>query len=115
MEQGKIERPDLKLRLPKIQSLAMLKMEKNFIAYCEKKYPRQPYKDLPPSYLIQRIKEEVQELEDAFDTEKGVVRAKAMMEECADISNLVDYLFELLLSYYIIENFQLSKTEGKQQ
>lgn len=103
-----IERKELKKRVPSIQSLAMLKMEKNFIAYCEKKYPRQPYKELPPSYLIQRIEEEIAELKVAI-SKKDV---KNMMEECADISNLTDYLFELLLSFHI-STFDCQKTKEK--
>lgn len=94
-EQTQVERKDLKHRLPTIRSLAMLKMEKNFIAYCEKDYPRQPYKELPPSYLIKRIEQELDELKEAY-SEKDI---KGMQEECADISNLTDYLFELLLSF----------------
>lgn len=96
--QKQVDRTDLKQRLPGIQSLAMLKMEKNFIAYCEKHYPRQPYKELPPSYLIQRIEEEVKELKEAFDLTKPN-HIEHMMEECADVSNLVDYLYELLLRF----------------
>lgn len=97
MSQPQTDRQDLKTRLPEIRSLAMLKMEKNFIALCEKHYPRQPYKELPPSYLIKRIKEELAELDAAFD--KVPIDVPGMMEECADISNLVDYLFELLLAF----------------
>ena len=85
---------NLKFRLPFIKSLAMLKMEKNFIAYCEKGYPRQPYNSekQPIFFLIHRIEEELEELKEAFQ-EKNI---SVMKEECADISNLVDYLFEKL-------------------
>lgn len=103
MEQGKIERPDLKFRLSGIKSLAMLKMEKNFIAYCEKKYPRQPYKELPPTYLIQRIEDEVKELKEAFDKSDNDF-IDHMLEECADVSNLIDYLYECLLSFQFLSN-----------
>jgi len=84
----------LKHRLPFIKSLAMLKMEKNFIAL-EKGYPRQPYADPNQSiaFLIGRIHDEFNELLVAFET-KDVAKMK---EECADISNIVDYLFEKLL------------------
>jgi len=86
----------LKRRLPEIKSLSMLKMEKNFIAL-EKGYPRQPYNDVnqPTSFLIRRIEEELQELKDAFK-KKDI---QVMKEECADISNIVDYLFEMLLTW----------------
>jgi NTP pyrophosphatase (non-canonical NTP hydrolase) len=85
----------LKWRLPKINSLAMLKMEKNFIAYCEKNYPRQPYQDekQPIFFLLKRIIEETQELCEAYCFKN----VKGMKEECADISNLIDYVFEKLL------------------
>jgi hypothetical protein len=103
IEHKQIERKDLKFRLPTIKSLAMLKMEKNFIAYCEKKYPRQPYKELPPSYLIQRIEEEVKELKEAFDkSDKDFINN--MLEECADVSNLIDYLYECLLSFQFLQS-----------
>lgn len=84
---------NLKHRIPEINSLAMLKMEKNFIAHIEKRYPRQPYRKLLPSYLLKRIKEEVEELEQALL--QGDILD--IMEECADISNIVDYLFEVVL------------------
>lgn len=86
----------LKKRLPEIKSLNMLKMEKNFIAL-EKGYPRQPYNDMnqPTSFLIRRIEEELQELKDAFKKRN----IQVMKEECADISNIVDYLFEMLLKF----------------
>jgi hypothetical protein len=97
------EKNDLKFRLSTIKSLAMLKMEKNFIAHCEKKYPRQPYKELSPEYLIRRIQEEQKELE------AGLIASDFdnMMEECADISNLVDYLFEVVLRYKINQRGKL--------
>jgi len=83
----------LKHRLPSIKSLNMLKMEKNFIAL-EKGYPRQPYNDSnqPINFMIHRIEEELEELKEAFRQQNFTV----MKEECADISNLVDYLFEQL-------------------
>ncbi len=83
----------LKHRLPDIKSLSMLKMEKNFIAL-EKGYPRQPYNESeqPVSFMIHRIEEELEELKEAFNKQDILV----MKEECADISNLVDYLFEQL-------------------
>lgn len=90
---------DLKHRLPQIKTLAMLKMEKNFIAYCEKGYPRQPYcaPDQPTSYLILRISQELRELKQAF----SIKDVQTMKEECADISNIVDYLFEQLTAFEI--------------
>jgi len=77
----------------KPKSLAMLKMEKNFVAHIEKKYPRYPYSQFHIAYLIQRLKEEVEELEAAWNDNYNI---EAMKNECADISNIVDYIFERL-------------------
>jgi hypothetical protein len=110
IEQHQTERKDLKFRLPLIKSLAMLKMEKNFIAHCEKKYPRQPYKELPTSYIIQRIEEELAELKEGFEK----LDIQNMMEECADISNLTDYLFENLLSFQVSFNKPKETNQEKQ-
>jgi len=84
---------NLKWRLPNIKSLAMLKMEKNFIAL-EKGYPRQPYASEKQTiaFMIHRIEEELTELKEAYDQQN----IQVMEEECADISNLTDYLFEQL-------------------
>ena len=74
----------------KIKSLAMLKMEKNFIAVIEKKYPRQPYKHYDLPFLFKRLAQEGLELNQAMKTgDMELVR-----EELADISNIVDYMFE---------------------
>jgi len=82
----------LKHRLPNIRTLAMLKMEKNFIAHIEKGYPRQPYNDEKQSvnFLISRVEDELSELWDAYSNND----VPTMREECVDISNLGDYLFE---------------------
>ena len=84
----------LKFRLPSIKTLAMLKMEKNFIALVEKKYPRQPYdaEGQSTAFLIDRIRNELKELQGAYLNRD----IQGMREECADLSNLVDYLFEKL-------------------
>lgn len=74
-----------------MKTLAMMKMEKNFVAL-EKGYPRQPYKKLTMCYLIERLEEEVDELKEAW--ERGWDQEAKL--ECADISNLVDYIFERL-------------------
>jgi len=88
-----------KPRLDEIKTLSMLKMEKNFIAHNEKGYPRQPYKEERQTigFLIQRIEEELNELKISHNFRNEVSTAiQEMKEECADISNLVDYLFEKL-------------------
>jgi hypothetical protein len=92
---------NLKHRLPSIRSLAMLKMEKNFIAL-EKGYPRQPYDDPRQStgFLISRIEDELTELKQAWAN----ADIQGVKEECADISNIVDYLFEQACRFEFCEN-----------
>lgn len=73
-----------------MKTLAMLKMEKNFIAHIEKGYPRKPYAKLSLEYLTNRFVDEGLELIAAL--EAGDLGAIAL--ECADVSNIVDYIFE---------------------
>ena len=75
-----------------MKTLAMLKMEKNFIAYLEKGYPRQPYECYTIVDLFVRLEEEVEELRETLKN-KEIENAKL---ECADISNIIDYIFERL-------------------
>ena len=105
-------------------SLSMLKMEKNFIAHIEKKYPRKPYEEYPifirgdaERSLIGFVWREMIELNKAVDplalkslgvfyprfegTRKEVSdNLIAAMWEVADVSNTLDYLFEGLLKAY---------------
>ena len=108
MTEGNPHKP----QLDEIKTLAMLKMEKNFIAHNEKGYPRKPYadKNQPIRFLIQRIHDELKELDtshQAFEalhtipnelisSEDFSDELNEMREECADMSNLIDYLFEKL-------------------
>ncbi len=92
----------IKHRIPNIQSLAMLKMEKNYISYCDKNYVRQPYL-FYTSFLIKRIDDELNELKEAF--KRGDIIN--MKEECADISNIIDYLFEQLSQLKLYNNMEL--------
>ena len=71
----------------------MLKMEKNFIAL-EKNYHRQPYLDpqQPFEYLIKRLHDEFIELREEYETNE----IEGMKEELADMSNIIDYIFEKL-------------------
>jgi len=82
-----------------MKTLAMIKMEKNFRAL-EKGYPRRPYEAFDIDRLIKRLQEELNELIDA--------RIKKnywdMLFELADLSNMVDYIFEQVTQ----------KIEGKQ-
>lgn len=91
----------------KPKSLAMRKMEKNFIAHLEKKYPRKPYSKYSMGFFIKRIREETHELEGAIlagDFENA-------LEECGDISNLVDFLFERLT--IVVEHNKYANLELK--
>ena len=90
-----IQNKSLKKRLPNIKTLSMLKMEKNFIAFNDKGYPRQPYlaKQQTTTFLIGRIEEELEEMKEAHSDSN----IQVMKEECADIINLCEYLFEKLM------------------
>lgn len=103
------EPKSLKYRLPNILTIAMLKMEKNFIAQ-EKGYPRQPYNDSTQTveFLITRIEDELKELKTAHKIKNVLL----MKEECADISNIVDYLFEKLTKLEVEELRRLLEGEG---
>jgi len=72
-----------------MKTLAMIKMEKNFRAL-DKGYPRRPYETYNIDKLIKRLQEELNELLDAR------IRKSYwdMLFELADISNIVDYIFE---------------------
>ena len=70
----------------------MLKMEKNFVAHIEKHYPRKPYEKITLDYLRLRLLEEVNELNNSLKA-KEFENAKL---ECADVSNIIDYIFECL-------------------
>ena len=76
-----------------MKSLAMWKMEKNFIAHVDKRYPRRPYEAFTTYRLLERLNEELLELMEACLTLEDVEKAKS---ECADVSNIVDYIYERL-------------------
>jgi NTP pyrophosphatase (non-canonical NTP hydrolase) len=75
-----------------MKTLAMIKMEKNFKAVIEKGYPRQPYDVYPLQFLLERLYVEAIELAQAIKN-KDKENAKL---ECADVSNIIDYIFEAL-------------------
>ena len=75
-----------------MKTLAMMKMEKNFVAVLEKKYPRKPYEEFTIIQLLNWLGEEFAELCVSIKN-KDVENSK---QECADISNLIDFLFERL-------------------
>lgn len=76
------------------KTLAMLKMEKNFVAVIEKKYPRKPYEAFKIAFLIERLEQETKELKAAYRAGKY----EAAKIECADCSNIIDYIFERIVS-----------------
>ena len=101
-------------------TLSMLKMEKNFVAYLDKKYSRAPYLRYPVidpcnlnMCLIGFVTREKIELDNAIDLlrknidnfhrvdvlKKQDIRKQiiAAMWEVADVSNTLDYLFEGLI------------------
>ena len=94
------------------KTLAMMKMEKNFIAVIEKKYPRKPYEEYSIIDCIGFVKREHRELRIAIEALERLKVAKRLkiesdenmpdliisaMWEVADVSNTLDYLFEGLL------------------
>jgi len=87
-----------------MKTLAMMKMEKNFAAVIEKKYPRRPYEAFNMEFLRVRLIEEINELNETLKFYIENKRIEAMTFgsaqraklECADVSNLVDYIFEKL-------------------
>ena len=101
-------------------TLSMLKMEKNFVAYLDKKYSRAPYLWYPVidpcnlnMCLIGFVTREKIELDNAIDLlrknidnfhrvdvlKKQDIREQIIkvMWEVADVSNTLDYLFEGLI------------------
>jgi len=74
-----------------MKTLAMIKMEKNFVAQ-EKGYPRKPYEKFSTTHLLRRLDEEITELKIAI----GNGDLEESKGECADVSNIIDYLFEQL-------------------
>lgn len=86
-----------------VKSLAMRKMEKNFIAVNEKGYPRSPYAEYDIKFLLNRIFDEYAELENEFDkyieSSSGYEEVRFinnMMWEIADVINVCEYLYEKL-------------------
>ena len=103
------------------KTLAMLKMEKNFVAVIDKDYPRKPYEEYPiydptratrygSRSLIGFVNREKDELDAAIEILRkniaSINRVKILrrvdivdsilnvMLEVADVSNTLDYLFE---------------------
>ena len=101
-----------------IKSLSMLKMEKNFIAAIDKNYPRRPYEEWDIVDLHSFVEREQKELKHEVITlgkveEFGLDEYDQLikiMNEVADVSNTLDYLYEALLQKII---FLENKDNGK--
>ena len=113
-----------------IKSLAMLKMEKNFIAHNEKGYHRQPYNEYPiydaeyynegkgvqmrptTECLMGFVQREMNELDFATEWTFGRCSKPSQEEmvevllEIADVSNCLDYLYEAVLKKIIADGEQ---------
>lgn len=98
-----------------ILSLAARKMEKNFRGVIEKGYPRQPYREFPindsgdrDNSLIGFVDREMEELREeagklCFDASRQFDIAPTeedfdqILDEIADVSNCLDFLYEAVL------------------
>jgi NTP pyrophosphatase (non-canonical NTP hydrolase) len=76
------------------KTLAMIKMEKNFVAVLEKGYARKPYENFNMDFFKKRLQEEVDELKDAL--KEG--NQDHILSELADVSNIIDFMYELAIS-----------------
>ena len=76
------------------KTLAMRKMQKNYIAVLEKRRPKQPYNVYSVFELAIRTLEEFAEL--AFCLFKQDV--DGAQDEIADLQNILDYMYEILAS-----------------
>jgi len=65
-------------------------MEKNFIAVQKKGYPQKPYEYSSMQVLFNRLHQEIKELGKAL----ALLDYEGALNECADCSNVLDYLFE---------------------
>ena len=78
-------------------SLAARKMEKNFIAVFEKEYRRKPQNQFSYDFWMKRLNKEALELE----IEILKLDYDAICDELADLSNIIDYLYEKTLEKMI--------------
>ena len=74
----------------KPKTLAMRKMQKNFIAVQKKGYPQKPYEYSSLRSLFAWLQQEIQELGKAL----ALLDYEGALWECADVSNFLDFLFE---------------------
>ena len=76
------------------KTLAMLKMEKNFVAVLEKGYARKPYENFKMEFFKKRLQEEVDEVKDAIKDGNQ----DRVLSELADVSNIIDFMYEIALA-----------------
>jgi len=79
-------------------SLEFWKREKNFIGHIDKEYVRDP-EGFTFKLLMKRLYEEIWELESALFHDDLITSSK-IMRECADVSNLVDFIASKALMNY---------------
>jgi len=102
-------------------SLEYWKREKNRIALT-KGYPRDP-EGLGFKYLLKRLRKETKELKEALIDETGfedmrVVnfytgsQAEAVIKECADVSNFVDFIASKAAMHYPDKHISEKEAEG---
>ena len=79
-------------------SLNFWKREKNFMAQ-DKGYVRDP-EGFPFKFLLERLDDEIKELKESLEgyyaydlSSVGEAHQESIIKECADISNLVDYIY----------------------
>jgi len=79
-------------------SLEFWKREKNFIVHIDKKYVRDP-EGFTFKFLMERLYDEIKELENALLYDDLPTSSK-IIRECADVSNLVDFIASKTLMNY---------------
>jgi len=97
-------------------SLSYWKREKNFRAQ-DKGYVRDP-EGFPLYFLLDRLKEEVKELDDSAwgyysqdFSDIGEKQVTKIIKECADVSNLVDYI-HAKVSGHVMDKYIPKEDEG---
>ena len=79
-------------------SLEFWKREKNFIGHIDKEYVRDP-EGFSFEFLMKRLNEEIRELEKDLLSDELPTMSK-IIRECADVSNLVDFIASKALMNY---------------
>ena len=69
------------------------------IAVIDKKYERKPQDEYSYTFWIMRLEEEKEELEEALHESED-----AVMDELADMSNIIDYMYEKALTKALSTN-----------